>query len=66
VFPIELPPLRERRADIPLLAWEFVQEFSVAMGKPIERIADAMVALRRIRGQATCAELRNLIERAMI
>ena len=67
VFPIVVPPLRERRADIPLLAWEFVQEFSVAMGKPIERIADAsMVALQAYPWPGNVRELRNLIERAMI
>jgi transcriptional regulator with GAF, ATPase, and Fis domain len=67
VFPIVVPPLRERRADIPLLAWEFVKEFSESMGKPIERIADAsMAALQSYPWPGNVRELRNLIERAMI
>ena len=46
VFPIELPALRERPEDIPLLSWAFVKEFSNSMGKPIEKIVgDSMAAL---------------------
>ncbi len=67
VFPVALPPLRERRADIPLLAWEFVKEFCEAMGKPIERIADdSMAALQAYAWPGNIRELRNVIERAMI
>ena len=38
VFPIHVPPLRERVDDIPLLVWRFVEQFSRAFGKPIETI----------------------------
>ncbi len=67
VFPIEVPPLRERREDIPLLSWTFVKEFSNSMGKPVEEIADeSMSALRDYRWPGNIRELRNVIERAMI
>jgi transcriptional regulator with GAF, ATPase, and Fis domain len=67
VFPIKLPPLRERGADIPMLVWQFVREFAATMGRPIERIPDeAMAALVRYPWPGNVRELRNVIERAMI
>src|SRR6266849_4083746 len=67
VFPIEVPPLRERREDIPFLSWTFVKEFSNSMGKPIEEIAEeSMCALRDYHWPGNIRELRNVIERAMI
>jgi transcriptional regulator with GAF, ATPase, and Fis domain len=67
VFPIAVPPLRERREDIPMLAWTFVKEFAVAFGKPTEHIADAsMTALVAHGWPGNVRELRNVIERAMI
>jgi len=67
VFPIEVPPLRERREDIPLLAWTFVKEFSNSMGKPIDEIAEeSMTALQEYHWPGNIRELRNVIERAMI
>jgi formate hydrogenlyase transcriptional activator len=67
VFPIEIPPLRERREDIALLAWEFVKEFSNSMGKPIERIADeSIAAMQEYPWPGNIRELRNVVERAMI
>ena len=67
VFPIELPPLRERVEDIPLLSWTFVKEFGNSMGKPIEKIAgDLMTALMAYPWPGNIRELRNVIERAMI
>jgi transcriptional regulator with GAF, ATPase, and Fis domain len=67
VFPIEVPALRERREDIPTLAWAFVREFSASIGKPIERIAEAsMAALLAHCWPGNVRELRNVIERAII
>jgi formate hydrogenlyase transcriptional activator len=67
VFPIEVPPLRERREDIPMLAWTFVKEFNNSMGKRIEEIADeSMAALKAYHWPGNIRELRNVIERAMI
>ena len=67
VFPIVVPPLRDRPEDIPLLAWTFVQEFAATMGKPIDRIADAsMAALQAYPWPGNVRELRNVIERSMI
>jgi transcriptional regulator with GAF, ATPase, and Fis domain len=67
VFPIEVPPLRERREDIPMLSWTFVKEFSNSMGKPVDEIADeSMAALQEYHWPGNVRELRNVIERAMI
>jgi formate hydrogenlyase transcriptional activator len=67
VFPIEVPPLRERKQDIPMLSWTFVKEFSNSMGKPIEEISDeSMTALEAYHWPGNIRELRNVIERAMI
>jgi len=67
VFPIVLPPLRERPEDIPMLAWAFTKEFGEAMNKPIAHIdADSMAALQAYAWPGNIRELRNVIERAMI
>jgi formate hydrogenlyase transcriptional activator len=67
VFPIAVPPLRERPEDIPLLAWELVRELGEAMGKLIEHIDPAsMAALATYPWPGNVRELRNVIERAMI
>jgi formate hydrogenlyase transcriptional activator len=67
VFPVTLPSLRERREDIPWLAWEFIKQFSESMGKPIDHVAeDSMQALLDYHWPGNVRELRNLIERAMI
>jgi len=67
VFPITVPPLRERRQDIPLLVWAFVEEFSKALGKNIRAIAkEGMEALEAYGWPGNVRELRNVIERAMI
>jgi formate hydrogenlyase transcriptional activator len=67
VFPIRVPPLRERTEDIPLLVWRFVEEFSTAFGKRIESIAkDNMDLLQRYPWPGNVRELRNIVERAVI
>jgi len=67
VFPVEVPPLRERREDIPLLSWTFVKEFGNSMGKAIDAIADdSMAVLLAYPWPGNIRELRNVIERAMI
>jgi transcriptional regulator with GAF, ATPase, and Fis domain len=67
VFPITVPPLRDRRADIPALVWAFVKEFAEKMGKPIERIRrSSLEALQAYPWPGNVRELRNVIERAMI
>ncbi|MFH7326095.1 sigma-54 interaction domain-containing protein [Desulfurivibrio sp. C05AmB] len=67
VFPITVPPLRERREDIAALAWSFVQQFSKTMGKPIESMQrQCLEALQAYPWPGNIRELRNVIERAMI
>lgn len=67
VFPIQVPPLRERADDIPVLVWRFVDEFSKRLGKQIATIAkDDMAALQRYPWPGNIRELRNVVERAMI
>ncbi len=67
VFPIAVPPLRERREDIPLLAWTFAKQFGKALGKPVERIPqETMETLRYYPWPGNIRELRNVIERAVI
>ncbi len=67
VFPILVPPLRERRDDIPLLVKHFVRRFSERQGKVIDRVPDAVVdALRTHPWPGNIRELQNVIERAVI
>jgi formate hydrogenlyase transcriptional activator len=67
VFPIRLPPLRERGDDIPLLIEHFVEKFARRQGKSIERIPDnVMEALTRYSWPGNIRELQNVIERAVI
>jgi formate hydrogenlyase transcriptional activator len=67
VFPIALPPLRERRDDIPLLVRYFTQKLARRMNKPIEAIpADAMALLCGYDWPGNVRELENAIERAVI
>jgi formate hydrogenlyase transcriptional activator len=67
VFPISVPPLRDRRGDIPQLVWYFVREFEKKMGKTIEKIPEKyMRTLQEYPWPGNVRELRNLVERAMI
>jgi PAS domain S-box-containing protein len=67
VFPIVIPPLRERRDDIPILARLFVEELATSMGKHIDAIAGpSLEALADYAWPGNIRELRNVIERAMI
>jgi transcriptional regulator with GAF, ATPase, and Fis domain len=67
VFPIQVPPLRDRVEDIPLLVWRFVDEFSKAFGKRIDGISrEDMAVLQRYSWPGNIRELRNVVERAMI
>ncbi|WP_055442583.1 PAS domain S-box protein [Lacinutrix himadriensis] len=67
VFPIEVPPLRDRKDDIPLLVEHFVDKFNKAYGKSIKYITDdAMSQLRVYNWPGNIRELENLIERASI
>ena len=67
VFPIMLPPLRERREDIEGLVTHFVEAFSRRMGKTIEHIPDeTMAAFKSYPWPGNIRELQNLIERAVI
>jgi formate hydrogenlyase transcriptional activator len=67
VFPIEIPPLRERREDIPLLADYFVSKLSPQMGKKIKSISlRAMEVLANASWPGNVRELQNIVERAII
>jgi formate hydrogenlyase transcriptional activator len=67
VFPVHLPPLRERQGDIPLLVRHFAQQFSKRMNKVMETIPSAtMDALCRYHWPGNIRELQNVIERAVI
>ncbi len=67
VFPLRVPPLRDRADDIPLLLWRFIEEFAARFGKRIEEVpAENMAALQRYPWPGNIRELRNAVERAMI
>jgi formate hydrogenlyase transcriptional activator len=67
VFPIQIPALRERREDIPLLVRYFVQKFSRRLNKTVAYVpADAMDALVNYAWPGNVRELENLVERAVL
>ncbi len=67
VFPIEVPPLRARREDIPLLVWHFISEKQAKLGKRIEQISQAtMDRLTDYAWPGNIRELENVLERAIV
>jgi DNA-binding NtrC family response regulator len=67
VIPIEIPPLRERRDDIPVLMEHFVEKHRQRTGKPIEGVDDGVAeALQRYDWPGNVRELENTIERAVV
>ena len=67
VIPIEMPPLRERREDIPLLVEHFVSRFAERTGKKIDGVDEkAMAELTRYEWPGNVRELENTIERAVV
>jgi transcriptional regulator with GAF, ATPase, and Fis domain len=67
VFPIRMPPLRERIADVPMLVWGFVRELTQSIGVVVDRIDPAtMQRLQAYPWPGNVRELRNVIERAVI
>ena len=67
VFPIVVPPLRDRVEDIPALVWHFVETFARPFGKKIQAISPAnMTALQQYAWPGNIRELRNAVERALV
>ena len=67
VFPIEVPPLRDRKEDIPLLVWHFVTKGQARMGKTIESIPRSIMdRFMEYEWPGNVRELQNVIERALI
>ncbi len=67
VFPIRIPPLRERREDVPMLTWHFLRELGGKMGRDVESVQAA--TMKMFQGYAwpgNVRELRNVIERNLI
>jgi two-component system, NtrC family, response regulator HydG len=67
VFPIQLPPLRERKEDIPVLVDHFIRKFSSSMKKEISGVTlEAMAVLSCYHWPGNVRELENAVERAMV
>jgi two-component system, NtrC family, nitrogen regulation response regulator NtrX len=67
VIPFYVPPLRDRKEDIPALVKEFLQEFGAQYGRPhVEMTDDALATLRQYHWPGNVRELRNLVERVLI
>jgi DNA-binding NtrC family response regulator len=67
VFPVELPPLRQRREDLPALVEHFARQVSAQNGwKPVPFSAEAIEALKQYRWPGNIRELRNVVERLLL
>jgi transcriptional regulator with GAF, ATPase, and Fis domain len=67
VFPVTATPLRERRSDVPLLAWHFIKIFNTKMGRSVDTVPKSvMEKLKAYPWPGNIRELKNVIERAMI
>jgi DNA-binding NtrC family response regulator len=67
VFPVELPPLRERMEDVPLLTAHFAKQFAVKMGKPVPVISDKVLhTLMQYNWPGNIRELEHVVERNML
>ncbi|HSN15205.1 MAG TPA: sigma-54 dependent transcriptional regulator [Anaeromyxobacteraceae bacterium] len=67
VVPMELPPLRERRADIPVLVAHFIEKFNLRLGKHVESVdPEAMQILQAYGWPGNIRELENLMERSVL
>src|SRR5690606_31474541 len=67
VLPIQLPPLRDRREDIPTMVALFLEHFSHANQRRVDRVhPDAMLALQSYSWPANTGELRSYVERAVV
>lgn len=67
VIPVEIPPLRERKTDIPLLVSHFLTEFNTKNGKDVQGVSDnAMAVLKQHSWPGNVRELKNLMERLVV
>jgi len=67
VIPIHLPPLRDRREDIPLLVAHFIKKLSLEVGRPVRGVApEALIVLEQYHWPGNIRELENVIERAIV
>jgi transcriptional regulator with GAF, ATPase, and Fis domain len=67
VFPISLPPLRERREDIPLLVWHFIARRQAALDRAVKRVPERLMrAFTAYAWPGNVRELENVVERALI
>jgi transcriptional regulator with GAF, ATPase, and Fis domain len=67
VFPIALPPLRERREDIPLLVWSYIARRQAAIGRSVKRVPERLMrAFTAYAWPGNVRELENVVERALI